>query len=379
MKGKEKKIRLLFTGGGTGGHLFPAIATAQKFQQHSDVDVLFIGTRRKLDADSLAHYGFSAKAIISAGVKGKNLLGLIKACCALPVGYIQSLFILRRFAPDIVFGVGGYVTGPVIAAAGTLGIPVVLHEQNAIPGLANRKLGWFAKKVCLSLPGSERFFDGRQTVFTGNPVRDALLQLAEQPPQPQDNRKKTVLIVGGSQGAHALNVLLPQVLAGVEQEFRVIHQCGKKDVAAVRKAYALCRDGGIDAVVESFFTDMAAVYAQADLVISRAGATTLAELAVLGKPAILIPYPYAADDHQTDNGRYYEAGGAAIMFAESSLDKAVLASVITGLLGDAARLQQMSVAMKKLAVPDAAERIVSVCRQVLGYADSANLDGGGDV
>ncbi len=376
MKGKkERKIRLLLTGGGTGGHLFPAIATAQKFQQEGEVEVLFVGTRRKLDADSLSRYGFTAETITSSGIKGKSPLQLLKALCALPVGYLQALSILRKFSPDIVFAVGGYVTGPVVMAAAKLKIPVVLHEQNSIPGLANRKLAPFARRVCFSLPGAENFFAKEKTVFTGNPVRDAILQLAAKKEQKGDD-KKTVLVLGGSQGAHALNVLVPQAISHISvryamdtaQELTVIHQCGSRDVAAVRKAYAEIsgKNGAINAEVEPFFADMAAVYSRADVVISRAGATTLAELAVLGKPAVLIPYPYAADDHQTKNGQYYVDGGGALMFAEAALDVRLLGECVGGLLTDTASRQKMSAAMKKLAVSDAAERIMAVCQQVLG-------------
>ncbi len=355
-----QKIRLLLTGGGTGGHLFPAIATAQRFQQSCPVEVLFIGTSRKLDSESLARYGFAAQTITSAGIKGKGPLQLLTALCSLPLGYVQALAILRKFRPHIVLGVGGYVTGPVIVAARTLGIPVVLHEQNSVAGLANRKLGIFAQKICLSLPGSEAFFPPEKVVFTGNPVRDLFLQQGKRDAV-EDSGKKTVLVLGGSQGAHALNLLLPQIITRLQHDIKVIHQCGKKDVDAVCQAYM---DGGVTAVVEPFFTDMAEVYAQADLVVSRAGATTLAELAVLGKPAVLIPYPYAADNHQKINGDYYVKGGAALMFEESQLDVDILLDAVAGLLEDSSRLQQMSAAMKKLAFFDAAEQIVAVCRQI---------------
>ncbi len=358
----RQKIRLLLTGGGTGGHLFPAIAAAEKFQQRFAVEVLFIGTSRKLDGESLARYGFAARTITSAGIKGKSLMQLIKALSALPVGYFQALSILRKFRPDIVLAVGGYVTAPVIVAAKTLGIPVVLHEQNSVAGLANRKLGFFAEKICLSLPGSEKDFSAGQVVFTGNPVRDTILHQAAKEEQRTDGTT-TLLVLGGSQGAHRLNLLLPQVVAQLRrQDIRVVHQCGKKDDTAVREAY---QDAGIDAEVEPFFMDMAKVYARADLVVSRAGATTLAELAVLGKPAILVPYPHAADNHQQKNGEYYVQGGAALMFAEAQLDAAAFASSLDELLADRPRLQQMSAAMKKLGVFDAAERIVAVCEQTL--------------
>ncbi len=209
---------------------------------------------------------------------------------------------------------------------------------------------------------SEKDFSAEQVVFTGNPVRDTILRQAEQE-KPRAGEAITLLVLGGSQGAHQLNLLLPQAVARLQRSgIRVIHQCGKKDDTAVRKAY---QDAGIDAEVEPFFMDMAKVYARADLVVSRAGATTLAELAVLGKPAILVPYPYAADNHQYKNGEYYVRGGAALMFEESQLDAAVLGRALDELLTDPPRLQRMSAAMKNLGVVDAAERIVAVCEQIL--------------
>ncbi len=359
---KDKKIRLLLTGGGTGGHLFPAVATAQEFQkQMPDTEVLFVGTKRKVDTKSLGAYGFASENILSYGLKGKNILELLKAIAVLPVSYLQAMLIIRRFKPDIIFGVGGYVTGPVVTAGKNLGIPVVLHEQNSVPGLANRKLGRMANRVCLSLPGSGTEFPQDKILYTGNPVRSKILELAGKPDS-RKNGKRTLLILGGSQGAQAVNGLITEALGSFTdaqlQKIRVIHQTGDRDEDQVRKAY---QQRGVDAEVARFFMQMHEVYEHADLVVSRAGATTLSEIAVLGKPAILIPYPYAADNHQEKNGQYYVSGGGAVQFIQKDLTAELLGATILGLINDEGKMDDMGAAMKRLAFPDAAERIVACC------------------
>lgn len=366
MADTKKNIRLLLTGGGTGGHLFPAVATAQEFQnQLPTTEVLFVGTKRKMDTRSLGMYGFASESIRSYGLKGKNPLELLKAVAVLPVSYCQALVIIRRFKPDIVVGVGGYVTGPVVAAAKSLGIPVLLHEQNSVPGLANRKLGQLADKICLSLPGSGSEFAMEKIVYTGNPVRKKILELAGHPLPPKSGRK-TLLILGGSQGAQAVNLLVSKALCsftdGELQGMKVIHQTGDKDEKQMQAAY---QKRGIDALVAGFFMKMDEVYAEADLVVSRAGATTLSELAVLGKPAILIPYPSAADNHQEKNGQYYVSGGGAVQYIQEELNAALLGTTILELIYNEKQLTQMGVAMKTLAFPEAAKSIVACCLELI--------------
>ena len=358
----EKSIRLLLTGGGTGGHLFPAVATAQEFQkQLPGTTVLFVGTKRKVDTASLENYGYQSKTIDCHGVKGKDIVQLIKAIVTLPRAYLQALKIIKEFKPDVILGVGGYVTGPVVSAARTMGIPAVIHEQNSVPGLANRKLGAIVNKICLSLPGSGAQFDQGKIVYTGNPVRADILALARQKTKAR-LEKRTVLVLGGSQGAKAINDMLPAAIACLGGERRasvkIIHQAGEKDIDGVRSAY---KASGVEAIVEPFFRKMDLVYSQADLVVSRAGATTLAELSVLGKPAILIPYPYAADNHQEKNGQYYVLGGGALQFVQKSLSSEKLGDAVAELLFDESKLLNMSAAMKKLSFPDAPERIVACC------------------
>jgi UDP-N-acetylglucosamine--N-acetylmuramyl-(pentapeptide) pyrophosphoryl-undecaprenol N-acetylglucosamine transferase len=373
LKENPTNIRLLLTGGGTGGHLFPAVAAAQEFQrQLPETQVLFVGTRRKVDTGSLAVYGFVSNNIRCHGLKGKNPLELLKATAVLPISLYQAALIVRRFRPNIIIGVGGYVTGPVIVAGKILGIPAVIHEQNSVPGLANRKLGSFVDRVCLSLPGSGEEFSPKKITYTGNPVRRDILELAKHPLKNGDGtNKKTLLVLGGSQGAQAVNRLVSEGLRGLPDQvladLRVIHQTGEHDFEDIKKQYAV---RGIEANVKPFFTDMAAIYGQADLLVSRAGATTLAEIAVLGKPAILIPYPFAADNHQEKNGQYYVAGGGAVMLRQSELTSDKLGENIRQLLGDEVRRQAMGMAMKKLAFPNAAEKIVACCLELIGMSDN---------
>lgn len=355
-------IRMLITGGGTGGHLFPAVAAAQALKKREPgSEVLFVGTRRKIDTTSLDQYGFESCSISSYGLKGKNIVSLIKALAVLPVSFFQALSHIRRFKPDVALGVGGYVTGPVMVAARFAGVATAIHEQNSIPGMANRKLGSLVDRVCVSLPGSEDYFPKNKVSVTGNPVRQNILELAGQDSLGIKG-KPTLLVLGGSQGAHAVNKMITEAFiregSQLKDGIKLIHQTGMVDYEWVEKTY---KENGIEAEVAPFFQDMSAVYEKANFLVSRAGATTLTELAVLGKPAILIPYPYAADNHQEKNGDYYVQGGGAVQFREDTLSVEKLAGVVTELADDTNRLEEMSRRMKDLGRPDAAEQLVDVC------------------
>ncbi len=365
--GVVRPIRLMLTGGGTGGHLFPAIAAAEAFCVRAPgTEVLFVGTSRKMDAASLAAHGFSSCTVQCYGLKGKNIGELLKALAVLPLSFLQAIFHIRRFAPDLVLGVGGYVTGPVVAAARMLGVPAIIHEQNSVPGLANRKLGRFVDSICLSLPDTEGCFPRNKAILTGNPVRQKILALAGTG-RPASGDGCTVLVLGGSQGAHALNKLVIQAFTDVGREalsrLHLIHQTGEKDEQWAKVSYS---SAGINATVAAFFQDMPAVYGQADFLISRAGATTLSELAVLGLPSILVPYPHAADNHQENNARYYQSGGGAILIREDQLTPQLLVETVQDLAGDRDRREKMGQAMHQMACPEAAEAIVAACLQVLG-------------
>ncbi len=372
-------VRMLLTGGGTGGHLFPGLAAAQALQRRRPgSEVLFIGTRRKIDTARMRGAGIVSRAIFCHGLKGKNLLELAKALGVLPVSLLQAMYHIHRFRPQVALGVGGYVTGPVMLAARLLGVPTIIHEQNSVPGLANRKLGRLVDRICVSLPGSEVFFPRPKVVLTGNPVRENILELAAGPRR-EPGPSPTVLVLGGSQGARGVNTLVTEAFCGHRQGLlagiSLIHQTGSADCSWVRERYS---EAGQDAETAPFFDDMAQVYKKADLVVSRAGATTLSELAVLGKPAVLVPYPYAADNHQQRNGSYYEQGGGALQFTEETLTGEKLAQVVHDLIHDHRKLAAMGEAMQRLGCPQAAEKIVDICLATAGSQQQDGTGTGGD-
>lgn len=355
-------MRIIVTGGGTGGHLFPGIAVAEAMlQRFPDGEVLFVSTDRAIDNRALASRPFARAAISCAPLKGRSLAGKLAGLARLPLSLVQALRLVRSFQPELVLGVGGYVTGPVVLAAKLLGVRTCIHEQNSIPGMANRTLGKIVDRIYISIPGSERFFPIGKTVLTGNPVRAEILSRAGE----AGGEGNILLVLGGSQGAHRLNELVLAALAPGVRElpgFHVIHQAGSQDREWLEQAYA---DLGISAQVEAFIDDMAGAYCRADLVVSRAGATTLAELMVMGRPAIFVPYPFAADDHQSSNAAFLVAGGAARMFRERDLDPNRLRKEIFDLLGDRTRLLGMARKMKSHAKTGATGAIVEESLRLL--------------
>ena len=364
---KAHNLRLIITGGGTGGHLFPGISLAQAMlRTYPDCEVLFLGTERKVDKTALADLGFAVMTLKSQGIKGKSLSQKIKALLQQPAALFEAARIMRKFKPDLVFGVGGYVTGPVIVAARLLGITTCIHEQNSIPGLANKLLGHIAHRIFVSLPGSEKYFPAAKTVLSGNPVRATIVKAASQMRHKKYQEPLTLLVLGGSQGARRLNSLMLEAAERCLVERKpvpyIMHQTGGHDEAHVRQKYA---ELGINARVQAFFSDMAAVYSQADLVVSRAGATTLAELTVCHKPVILVPFPFAADNHQEINGRYLVEAGGGLMFRQSELDGEKLGLEIIRLLADTKLLEEMAANSGKVAKPEATETIVNVCLELL--------------
>ncbi len=358
-------MRLIVTGGGTGGHLFPAIAVACGVRQRTpDSEILFVGTGRQIDNRVLAGLGFSREILSFSGVKGLGVSGALRSALRLPQAIYAAAKIIKRFRPDLVFAVGGYVTGPVLLAAKIFRVPICIHEQNSVPGLANRLAGKVADLICISLPCKPPFAE-KKTVLTGNPVREEILGVAEKETVLAD-RELTLLILGGSQGAHRVNALMLEAAASLQKQGKkthIIHQTGRTDEEMVRQGYEKL---GVQAEVADFFSDMAELYDKADLVISRAGATTLAELAVMGLPALLIPYPFAADDHQTTNADYYVQAGGAMVFPEHELDGDQLSREITALIRDRERLQTMAAGMKSRGKADATEKIVDLCEQLAG-------------
>jgi UDP-N-acetylglucosamine--N-acetylmuramyl-(pentapeptide) pyrophosphoryl-undecaprenol N-acetylglucosamine transferase len=365
--GINKSIqRILITGGGTGGHLFPGIAVAEAIlKKYPGSEVVFIGTERQIDAKALRNRPFTTISLKSSGLKGLGLSAKLRTILHMPASLSAAASIIRKSQPDIVLGVGGYVTGPVLLAARLLRVPCAIHEQNSVPGLANRLLGKIVDKVFISLPGSESYFPRRKTVVTGNPVREELLAAALAADTGKEEHP-TLLVLGGSQGAHRLNMLMLEALADqtamLPPRFKVIHQTGTDDRDAVREEYDRL---GIEAEVADFFQNMAPLYQKAALVISRAGATTLAEIMMFGIPAILIPYPHAADNHQEKNGQILVDRGGASMFAEGELTGARLGREILRLLTDAEQRREMARKMRSLACPQATDTIIQHCLGML--------------
>ena len=364
---KLQNIRLIVTGGGTGGHLFPGISLAQAMMgAYPGCEVLFIGTERKVDRTALSGLGFETRTIKSHGIKGKKLFAILKSLLQQPLALWEAAKIIREFKPDLVFGVGGYVTGPVILAARLLGVTTCIHEQNSIPGLANKLLGYIANKIFVSLPGSEKYFPNRKTILSGNPVRDNIIKASREAKPEYRQEPSTLLVLGGSQGARRLNSLMLEATENYLTKLLpppfIIHQTGGHDEDIVRRKY---EELGLNARVQAFFNNMAEIYSQADLIISRAGATTLAELTIFHKPAILIPFPYAADNHQEINGRYLVEAGAGLMFKQEDLTGEKLGLEIKQLLADKKLLTEMAENSGKIAKPEATETIVNACMELL--------------
>ena len=350
-------MRLLIAGGGTGGHLFPGVALAEELKaREPDAAIKFVGTRRGIEARVLPDLGWDLELIEVSGLKTVGAFGAVKGLFRLPRALWQARRIVKAFKPDAVIGVGGYASGPVVLAAKLRGIPTAICEQNSIPGLTNKMLGKLVRAVFLSFDESKRFFNAKKIVMSGNPVRRDLVQkLLAASPETRD--AVHVLVVGGSQGAVAVNELASQALAMLAKQtpLRITHQTGEKDLDATTARY---RDAGVAAECKAFIKDMASAYQHADLIIGRAGATTVAELAIAGKPAVFIPYPFAADNHQELNAKEMADKGAALMFRQSELTADKLAEALRPLIVDKTRRSQMGEAMKSLAKPGAAASVI---------------------
>lgn len=365
------ETRLLIAGGGTGGHLFPGMAVAEEWTGRGpEMKVMFVGTSAGLESRHVPAAGWDFRAIRVRGLAGKGLADRIKGAALAPVGLLEAAQVVRSFKPHVALGVGGYVSGPAIAAAWLLGVPVAVQEQNAVPGSTNKILGRVAKKVFVTFEVSRREFaaadgKGRVTV-AGNPVRRKIVEALTGGRREESDRVR-LFITGGSLGAHALNELVPQAVALLKPETRsrlsVRHQTGEKDRSAVETAY---RERGIEARVEAFVTDMAGAYLAADLVISRSGAGAVAEIALSGLPSILVPFPFAAADHQAVNAAALADAGAAVMLRQQGLTPERLAAEIGGLVDNPEVRRKMSAAARGVARPEAAKTVVDECLRLVG-------------
>ena len=348
-----KPMRVVIAGGGTGGHLYPGIAVARELLRRDPLALIsFAGTARGIEVRVVPREKFELDLLRSAGLKGKSLMAFVRGLLLLPLSAIDAWRIISRRSPGLVIGVGGYSSGPVVLMAALRGVPTLLLEQNAVPGLTNRLLARIVSAAAVTFESTTSFF-GRRAFVAGNPVRPEFLSQnlspAIRPPGPA-----RILIVGGSQGSHAINVAMVEAapkLAAHPGGLAITHQTGERDLELVSDGYSRA---GLEARVEPFLFAMDREVSAADLVICRAGATTLAELTAAGRPSVLIPLPTAADDHQRKNAEVLAAAGAAEMIDQKRMTGALLAERITALIGDEARLTAMAVAARRLARPDAA-------------------------
>jgi UDP-N-acetylglucosamine--N-acetylmuramyl-(pentapeptide) pyrophosphoryl-undecaprenol N-acetylglucosamine transferase len=370
---RKEWLRVVIAGGGTGGHLYPGIAIARELQaRRSDVQITFAGTARGIEGRVVPREGFALDLIRSSGLKGKSLGQRLRGAATIPVSLVDAWRIVSARRPRLVIGVGGYSSGPVVLVAALRGVPTMLLEQNAVPGFTNRVLARFVRAAAVSFDATLPYF-GTRGFVSGNPVRPEFASEASgrQHDDPDDAGGRTVgvsvLVFGGSQGAHAINVAMAEAapdLAQAEPPLRLTHQTGEKDLEMVRGAY---RSAGLAAEVEPFLFDMGRRMSDADLIVSRAGATTIAEIAAAGKPAILIPLPAATDDHQRKNAEVLAASGGAELLLQNEASGRALALRIRTLAGDSALRARMSAAVRLQARPDAARTIVD---RALALADA---------
>ena len=361
----EPSLRIVIAGGGTGGHLYPGIAVAREIlARRPDAQISFAGTSAGIESRVLPREGLALDIIRSGGLKGKGHVARLRSTALLPVSAIDAWRVLSRRRPDLVIGVGGYSSGPLVLLAALRRIPTLVLEQNAVPGLTNRLLAPFVDAAAVTYDSALPYF-GRRGFVTGNPVRSEFLRFGREKDRGASSIRR-VLVFGGSQGAHAINVAMveaaPRLAAGASR-CEIAHQTGEADLEMVREAF---RIAGLRARVEPFFYQMDREMSQADLIVCRAGATTLAELTAAGRPAILIPLPTATDDHQRKNAEVLRRAGAAEAIDQRHLTGEILAGRILALATDPQRLGEMEQAARQLAKPDAAARIVD---RALALAD----------
>ena len=355
-------IHVFLAGGGTGGHLFPGIAVARELKRrHPQVEVVFVGAGRPLETQVLSREGFVLERVRTGGLVGKSWSQLVRSLLLVPLGLFDAARLVRGYAPRLVVGLGGYSSGPVVLWAALCRLPTMVMEQNTVPGVTNRWLARVVRASALSSEAALPYFAGTGFV-SGNPVRPGFFGLA--PPRP-DPETVQVLVVGGSQGAHAVNVAMVEAapaLAESSRGLRITHQTGERDVTLVRDGY---RAAGLEARVEPFLDEMEQEMASADLVVCRAGATTLAEVAAAGRPAILVPFPFATHDHQRRNAAVVRDAGAAEVIDPNDLSGERLGARIVALASDDERRASLASASRKLGRPDAASVIVDRMEHLL--------------
>ena len=361
-------VRVLFAGGGTGGHLFPGIAVACELRRrHPEAHIVFAGSGKALEARVVERGGFALDHIRTRGLVGKSAGSLLRGLALLPVSMLDAAGLIRRHAPRLVVGLGGYSSGPIVLWAVLRGLPTMLLEQNAVPGVTNRILARFVRAAAVTSEATLPYFAGRGFV-SGNPVRAGFFA-AERPVEDQATDEVRVLVIGGSLGAHVINVAMVAgagAIARSARPIRVTHQTGERDVELVREGY---RAAGLPARVAPFFEEVDREMAAAHLVVCRAGATTLAELAAAGRPAVLVPLGRAAHDHQRHNAAAVAAAGAAEIVDEQELSGSTLAARIVALASDGDRRAALAAASRRLARPAAAAAVVDRLESLLAAGD----------
>ena len=354
-------MKIIIAGGGTGGHLFPGIAIAEAFlKKDRENEVLFVGTERGLEKRVLKELGYSLKTIDIEGIKGRSWKRSMQATFKIPGSMMQAYKIISKYSPDVVIGVGGYASGPAVLTARFMGIKTAIAEQNALPGATNRILSRYVNKIFLSFPDRVQWFPKAKSVVTGNPIRASFAAVQEMRKKKEEEPFQ-ILIFGGSQGAHAINMAVLDAAAELKssrEKLKFVHQTGEKDVQEIRDAYKRLN---MNAEVHPFIMDMAKAYQEADLLICRAGATSVAEITAMGKAAILVPFPFAIHDHQTKNAEILVHAQAAIMIPEKDLSGRHLADTIEILIGNPATIEDMSKRSKALGNFRAADDVAEAC------------------
>jgi len=356
-------MRAILAGGGTGGHVIPALAIANELKKSYGAEVLFIGTARGIENRLVPAAGYPLQLVRVGALKNVSLMTRAKTAFDLPRAVWDASRMLNQFAPDVVIGVGGYASGPAMLAAVVKHIPTLALEPNVVPGFANRVVARFVSGAAVHFEETAKYF--RHAEVTGVPVRQAFFEIPAKPAG-----TPTLLVFGGSQGAHAINEAMIRCLPELRRQasgIHIIHQTGERDYNDALAAY---KSLGESAEVFKFIEDMPAAFSRADLVVCRSGASTVAEITAAGKPAIFVPFPRAADDHQRVNAEALARSGAAVVVEESKLEGVWLAETIAALLGDTRRLQVMSEAARGLAHPNAARDIAALAARVAGIEEN---------
>jgi UDP-N-acetylglucosamine--N-acetylmuramyl-(pentapeptide) pyrophosphoryl-undecaprenol N-acetylglucosamine transferase len=352
-------MRVILAGGGTGGHVIPALAIAQQLKKDYAAEVLFIGTSRGMENRLVPAAGFPLKLVEVGALNRVSLATRLKTLFALPRAVWQARGMLREFKADVVIGVGGYASGPAMMAAVLSRTPSIAFEPNVVPGFANRTIARWVSQAAVQFAETGRYFKRFQV--TGVPVRPAFFEIAG---HRTGDRRPTLLVFGGSQGAHAINEAVVHALPMLREELpdlRIIHQTGERDLAETQSAYQRAH---MDAEVSAFIQDMPSYFSRADLVVCRSGASTVGEIAAAGKPAIFVPFPRAADDHQKVNAQALERAGAAVLLEEEQLTGTSLAETVSTLFKDPAKLKQMGASSRALAHPKAAEDVAKMAAEL---------------